>query len=80
MSKSDDHSYFTRRFAEEMERGDQAESASIAAIHYELAHRYSLIVRASPPTASLTLVGGSQQPSHAHLFFESEDQREYASG
>ena len=61
MSRADDLAYFSRRFAEEMARGDQAASVSIAAIHYDLAHRYSLIVRADPNKTPPTLVGASKE-------------------
>ena len=61
MSRADDLAYFTRRFAEEMDRGDQAASASIAAIHYELAHRYSLIVRANQGNTIVTVASSADR-------------------
>jgi len=43
MPDCDDHNYFAQRAEEEMVLGDEAASAAIATLHYELAHRYSLI-------------------------------------
>ena len=61
MSRADDLAYFSRRFAEEMARGDQAASASIAAIHYELAHRYSLIVRANQGNPTMAVASSADR-------------------
>ena len=64
MYRNRDHSYYSRRAAEEMERGDQAADATAAAIHYDLAHRYSML--AARPTAGipeLTLVNGGKKSS-----------------
>jgi hypothetical protein len=43
MRHSDDPDYYTVRTIEEMERGDQAVNSTIAAVHYELAFRYSVL-------------------------------------
>jgi hypothetical protein len=79
MSLSGDLAYFSRRFVEEMDLGDQAASASIAAIHYEMAHRYSLIVRAHDGKPALTLVSSSRDRSASDFFVSFETNRETAS-
>ena len=43
MSRRDDHAYYSRRTAEETVRGDRASDANVAAVHYELARRYSVL-------------------------------------
>ncbi len=61
MVKSIDRDYFARRALEEIERGEQAASAAIAAIHYDMALRYSNLA-ADEPAASpaLTLIHGAK--------------------
>lgn len=57
MSRANDHAYYSRRTAEELKLGDQAIDASVAAIHYELATRYSILAaRLVTRTPKLTLV------------------------
>lgn len=53
MPRSDDHTYYSRRTLEEIAQGDGAADATIAAIHYELAHRYALLA-AGKSVARLT--------------------------
>ncbi len=43
-----DRAYFARRALEEIERGERAASATIAAIHYDLALRYSNLAADEP--------------------------------
>ncbi len=54
-----DREYYLRRAQEELDLGDAALNASVSAIHYEMAARYSLLTAdrtaASP---NLTLVEG----------------------
>ena len=62
MSNPDDQTFYSRRIAEEMERGDRAIDAAIAAIHYELAHRYSILAAsAGRGTAAVTVVNGAKE-------------------
>ena len=77
MSRADDLAYFSRRYAEEMARGDQAASASIAAIHYDLAHRYSLIVRANECAPAFTPIGSGTRRGAPNAFLppDSPDER-----
>lgn len=42
MSSTDDYDYYVRRSEQEIDQGDRAVSAAVAAIHYELATRYSI--------------------------------------
>ncbi len=42
MLKSDDKDYYAGRALVHLELGDQATNARIAAVHYELAHRYTM--------------------------------------
>ncbi len=67
MVQSDDQIYFSNRYAEEIECGDQAASAMTAAIHYELAYRYSLIVRGNMVKPALTLVVGGKNAAFTDL-------------
>lgn len=61
MSRPDDRAYYSLRTAEEMERGDQAIDAASAAIHYELAKRYSILAAPSGTKApKFTLVDGGK--------------------
>ena len=53
MPRSDDRSYYSRRTYEEVAQGDGAIDATVAAIHYELAHRYALLA-AGKSVARLT--------------------------
>ncbi len=48
MTRYGNHSYYSRRAAEEIERGDQAIDAAVAEIHYDLAHRYSMLAAPQP--------------------------------
>lgn len=43
MPHHDDQAYYSKRAVDEIDHGDQAANASVAAIHYELARRYSLL-------------------------------------
>ena len=43
MARSDHQYYYSRRSAEEMERGDRAANPTVAAVHYELACRYAIL-------------------------------------
>ena len=43
MSHETNRAYYARRAAEEIAVGDKADGSSIAAIHFELAYRYSLL-------------------------------------
>lgn len=57
MSRADDQTYYSRRTADELKRGDEAIDATIAAIHYELAKRYSILAaRSRSGTPKLFLV------------------------
>lgn len=57
MPRPDDHCYYSRRTAEELERGDQASNATVAAIHYTMANRYSILAaKAATGKRSLTVV------------------------
>jgi len=57
MVKSIDRDYFARRAREEIERGEQAANAAIAAIHYDMALRYSNLAAQAPAEKPvLTLV------------------------
>ena len=57
MPRTDDRSYYSRRTAEERERSDQAISAIVAAVHFELATRYAILAaRSGTGTATLTVV------------------------
>ena len=42
MLKSDDRDYFAGRALVHYELGDQAANTRIAAVHFELAHRYTM--------------------------------------
>ena len=44
MSQLDDNAYYIRRIAEELERSDRAPNENVAAVHRELARRYSKLV------------------------------------
>ena len=48
MLRSIDKVYFARRAVEEIERGEQAANAALAAIHYEMALRYSMLASEVP--------------------------------
>jgi hypothetical protein len=48
MVKSIDRDYFARRALEEIERGERAASATVAAIHYDMALRYSNLAADAP--------------------------------
>ena len=62
MSRTDDHIYFSRRTADELERGDQAIDATVAAIHYELAGRYAILAaRTNSGTPKLTVVARAKE-------------------
>ena len=74
MSQTDQYAYFAQRFAEEMTCGDEAASATAAAIHYELAHRYAMIVKTSPKAPNLMLVVGGNDRSMPDIFETSEVQ------
>lgn len=57
MSRANDHAYYSRRTADELKRGDEAIDSTIAAIHYELATRYSVLAAQSRiRTPKLSLV------------------------
>ena len=57
MSYPDESAYYWLRAAAELERGDQAPTATIAAVHYELAYRYGVAaVHASDSKPRLMLV------------------------
>lgn len=57
MLQPDDQAYYLRRAEEEMDRGDQAIGPAIAALHYELSYRYSLLAsRSDNGTPQLRLV------------------------
>ncbi len=43
MSRFDDRTYYSSRADEELEHGDVAATGSVAAVHYELAYRYSML-------------------------------------
>lgn len=59
MLRADDHAYYSRRAAQEIEWGDRAIDAAIAALHYELSKRYSILARQTGVgTPQLTLVDG----------------------
>lgn len=61
MLHPNDQIYYLRRAAEEMDRADQAINASVAAIHYELANRYSMLAAQSGTQAPrLMLVSGGE--------------------
>lgn len=61
MTNSDDRAYYAGRILEEMERGDRAADPAVAAVHYELAHRYSLLAgRTDAETPKLKLVHGGK--------------------
>lgn len=79
MLQSDDHIYFSRRYDEEIENGDHAATAIIAAIHYELAHRYSLIARTNPARPALRLVVGGKNSSFTDQIDSATPHREIAS-
>ncbi len=49
MLGKEDRAYYTRRAAEELERGDQAAGTTGAAAHFELAYRYAVL--AAQPAA-----------------------------
>ena len=68
MKRQDDQLYFTGRVRDEIDRGDQARNSSIAAIHYELAYRYSLLCAKARPGPRLSLVSENPKPVAARLF------------
>ncbi len=53
MSVLNDRSYYSRRTDEEIASGDKAVNSTVAAIHFELAHRYALLA-AGKSVARLT--------------------------
>jgi excinuclease UvrABC nuclease subunit len=63
MPRPDDHGYYSRRAADEVERGNRAANAAIAAIHYELAQRYSRLAAKSgmAPPKLTPIDGGKRQ-------------------
>jgi len=59
MLQSIDKVYFARRAVDEIERGEQAANAALAAIHYEMALRYSMLAAEVPSRRpKLTLIHG----------------------
>lgn len=62
MSRRDNSSYYSFRAVEELQRGDQAVSATVAAAHYELAYRYGILAanKTDTGTPKLTVVEGGK--------------------
>ena len=61
MSNQSDRGYYARRAFEERRLGDAAAHAGAAAIHYELAYRYSVLVnQASAGRFIPTLIDGGR--------------------
>ena len=48
MSEARDRSYYSSRAEQENELGEQAADPAVAAIHFELADRYSLLAEGIP--------------------------------
>lgn len=61
MRHHDDQGYYAARCAEEMERGELAASEAVAAIHFELAYRYSVLANGPSIVPQLTLVHGGRE-------------------
>ncbi len=64
MSDPIDHEYYARRAREEIERAEQVENATIAAVHYDMARRYALLAAdeaAEKPVLTLVPAGGEAQ-------------------
>ncbi len=53
MPRCNDRSYYSSRTSQEIAQGDCSADATVAAIHYELAHRYALLA-AGQSVARLT--------------------------
>lgn len=53
MPSFNDRSYYSSRTSQEIAQGDCSPNATVAAIHYELAHRYALLA-AGQSVARLT--------------------------
>lgn len=61
MSHEDNSYYYSLRAVEELQRGDQAVAATVAAAHYELAYRYGILAaKTDTGTPNLTLVEGAK--------------------
>ena len=48
MSETSDRSYYSRRAEQERALGEQARDPAVAAIHFDLADRYSLLAEGIP--------------------------------